>query len=203
MSTKPPEQIDIVDPYDALSRLASLHYAALARDAWALALLRALQLGVTALVAQVPLAWHAAPGALDLSGATHPQRDLLGLIGDCERVGLGLILALQCPAEPEAGCCAAWMAELGAALAPRQSPSGPIVALYLDGAPAVRLAVLLCHARRDPAHQAIGLQFNKNRQIKLVADVGWAQNHPQSAWLIQEEALAWQRVGWKMTYSFE
>ena len=67
----------------------------------------------------------------------------------------------------------------------------------------LRLAVLLCHARRDPAHQAIGLQFNKNRQIKLVADVGWAQNHPQSAWLIQEEALAWQRVGWKMTYSFE
>lgn len=169
MSTKPPEQIDIVDPYDALSRLASLHYAALARDAWALALLRALQLGVTALVAQVPLAWHAAPGALDLSGATHPQRDLLGLIGDCERVGLGLILALQCPAEPEAGCCAAWMAELGAALAPRQSPSGPIVALYLDGAPAVRLAQQLradgWHVPIMPRLTALDLNFGAGRPL--------------------------------------
>lgn len=66
----------------------------------------------------------------------------------------------------------------------------------------LRLAVLLCHARRDPDHRAISLQF-KPRHIKLVADVGWAHHHPQSAWLIQEEALAWQKVGWRMTYSFE
>ncbi|MBA4254679.1 MAG: exopolyphosphatase [Polaromonas sp.] len=66
----------------------------------------------------------------------------------------------------------------------------------------LRLAVLLCHARRDPDHRAISVQF-KPRQIKLVADVGWAYHHPQSAWLIQEEALAWQKVGWKMTYTFE
>jgi len=65
----------------------------------------------------------------------------------------------------------------------------------------LRLAVLLCHARRDPAYQAISLQF-KPRQFKLVADVGWAAAHPQSAWLIQEEALAWQKVGWRMTFTF-
>lgn len=149
--------------------MASLHYAALARDAWALALLRALQLGVTALVAQVPLAWHAAPGELDLSGATHPQRDLLGLLADCERVGLGLILALQCPAEPEAGCCAAWLAGLSAALAPRQSPSGPIVALYLDGSPAARIAPQLraagWHVPIMPRLTALDLNFGAGRPL--------------------------------------
>lgn len=66
----------------------------------------------------------------------------------------------------------------------------------------LRLAVLLCHARRDPHHRAITLQF-KPRQIKLIADRGWAHNHPQSAWLIQEEALAWQKVGWRLVFSFE
>jgi exopolyphosphatase/guanosine-5'-triphosphate,3'-diphosphate pyrophosphatase len=65
----------------------------------------------------------------------------------------------------------------------------------------LRLAVLLCHARRDPAHQAISLQF-KPRQIKLVAEAGWAAAHPQSAWLIQEEALAWQKVGWRLGFTF-
>jgi exopolyphosphatase/guanosine-5'-triphosphate,3'-diphosphate pyrophosphatase len=66
----------------------------------------------------------------------------------------------------------------------------------------LRLAVLLCHARRDPDHRSIHLQF-KPRHIRLVADVGWAHRHPQSAWLIQEEALAWQKVGWRLSYSFE
>ncbi|MDO9158212.1 MAG: exopolyphosphatase, partial [Burkholderiaceae bacterium] len=66
----------------------------------------------------------------------------------------------------------------------------------------LRLAVLLCHARRSPDHRAISIQF-KPRHIKLVADVGWAHKHPQSAWLIQEEALAWMKVGWRMTYTFE
>ena len=66
----------------------------------------------------------------------------------------------------------------------------------------LRLAVLLCHARRDPDHRAIQLQF-KPRHIRLVADVGWAHRYPQSAWLIQEEALAWQKVGWRLSYTFE
>jgi exopolyphosphatase/guanosine-5'-triphosphate,3'-diphosphate pyrophosphatase len=67
----------------------------------------------------------------------------------------------------------------------------------------LRLAVLLCHARRDPQYQAIQLQFNKNRHIHLLANGEWAKNHPQSAWLIQEESLIWQRIGWRMTYQFE
>lgn len=66
----------------------------------------------------------------------------------------------------------------------------------------LRLAVLLCHARRDPDYRAISLQF-KPRHIKLVADVGWANAHPQSAWLIQEEAIAWQKAGWRFSYTFE
>lgn len=64
----------------------------------------------------------------------------------------------------------------------------------------LRLAVLLCHARREPVYQAITLQF-KSYQIKLVAAPDWASAHPQSAWLIQEEALTWQKVGWRMTFT--
>ncbi|MEN9844694.1 MAG: hypothetical protein RLZZ612_2523 [Pseudomonadota bacterium] len=67
----------------------------------------------------------------------------------------------------------------------------------------LRLAVLLCHARRDPQYQALALQWHKNRHIHLQAPSVWAKHHPQSAWLIQEEAQAWQKVGWRMTYQFD
>jgi exopolyphosphatase/guanosine-5'-triphosphate,3'-diphosphate pyrophosphatase len=67
---------------------------------------------------------------------------------------------------------------------------------------ALRLAVILCHARRDPEHQAISLQF-KPRQVRLTAQRGWAQRFPQSAWLIQEEALAWAKVGWRLSHSLD
>ena len=63
---------------------------------------------------------------------------------------------------------------------------------------ALRLAVALCHARRDPDHRALTLQY-KNRQAKLTAPEGWAKRFPQSAWLLQEEAHAWAKVGVRLS----
>ncbi|MCW5654674.1 exopolyphosphatase [Hydrogenophaga sp.] len=63
---------------------------------------------------------------------------------------------------------------------------------------ALRLAVLLCHARQLPEHQSIKLSY-KPRAFKLSTNPGWARRYPQSAWLLGEEVLAWQKTVWKFT----
>jgi len=60
----------------------------------------------------------------------------------------------------------------------------------------LRLAVLLCHARQMPAYESVHLSF-KSSTFKLTATPGWARLFPQSAWLIGEEVLAWQKTPWK------
>jgi exopolyphosphatase / guanosine-5'-triphosphate,3'-diphosphate pyrophosphatase len=60
----------------------------------------------------------------------------------------------------------------------------------------LRLAVLLCHARKDPDLDALRLGY-KSRSFKLGLANGWDRQYPQSAWLLQEEVLAWQKSGWK------
>ncbi len=59
----------------------------------------------------------------------------------------------------------------------------------------LRLAVLLCHARQMPAHESVYLSY-KSGVFKLTTDPGWARRFPQSAWLIGEEVLAWQKASW-------
>lgn len=62
----------------------------------------------------------------------------------------------------------------------------------------LRLAVLLCHARKNPDVDALQLGY-KSRSFKLVATPGWAKTYPQSAWLVEEEVAAWQKSGWKFS----
>jgi exopolyphosphatase/guanosine-5'-triphosphate,3'-diphosphate pyrophosphatase len=62
----------------------------------------------------------------------------------------------------------------------------------------LRLAVLLCHARQMPEHESVKLTF-KPGAFKLVTNPGWAKRYPQSAWLLGEEVLAWQKTAWKFT----
>ncbi|MFM1908166.1 MAG: hypothetical protein RLZZ591_1843 [Pseudomonadota bacterium] len=63
---------------------------------------------------------------------------------------------------------------------------------------ALRLAVLLCHARRDPV--VTGLEFcfptNSPQTIQIKYKTEWASTYPQSAYLLREEALAWQKSPW-------
>jgi len=66
---------------------------------------------------------------------------------------------------------------------------------------ALRLAVLLCHARRDPDLQGLMLQFNRPHRLALNCRPGWSEAYPQSAHLLHEELLAWQKTPWTLTFS--
>lgn len=62
----------------------------------------------------------------------------------------------------------------------------------------LRLAVLMCHARQMPEHSAVRLSY-KSGAFRLVTQPGWARRYPQSAWLLSEEVLAWQKTAWKFS----
>ena len=64
----------------------------------------------------------------------------------------------------------------------------------------LRLAVLLCHARRDPDLAGIQLERvgNDGHYLRLRCRAGWASSYPQSAHLLREEALAWQKTAWTL-----
>ena len=68
---------------------------------------------------------------------------------------------------------------------------------------ALRLAVILCHARRDP--DLIGLTLSRDgqkpNQFILRWRTGWARAYPQSAHLLHEEVLAWQKTPWSLSLS--
>ncbi len=63
---------------------------------------------------------------------------------------------------------------------------------------ALRLAVILCHARRDP--DLGGLQLSRRaaapREVLLRYAPAWALAFPQSAHLLREETVAWQKTPW-------
>jgi exopolyphosphatase/guanosine-5'-triphosphate,3'-diphosphate pyrophosphatase len=65
---------------------------------------------------------------------------------------------------------------------------------------ALRLAVVLCHARRDPDISGIQLTRDliKINCFVLSFSVSWAQAFPQSAHLLREEVLAWQKTPWSL-----
>ena len=58
---------------------------------------------------------------------------------------------------------------------------------------ALRLAVILCHARRDPQTEGLRLQA-QGTSITLTLPPGWAAAYPQSAHLLREEMTAWQKT---------
>ena len=66
---------------------------------------------------------------------------------------------------------------------------------------ALRLAVLLCHARRDPEPQALRLAVTGARDFSVSCKSSWAEMYPQSAHLLREEVLAWQKAGWRVRLS--
>ena len=66
---------------------------------------------------------------------------------------------------------------------------------------ALRLAVAVCHARRDPEISGLTLSLDPivPRRFNLTYPVSWAESFPQSAYLLREEAVAWQRTPWVLT----
>jgi exopolyphosphatase/guanosine-5'-triphosphate,3'-diphosphate pyrophosphatase len=65
---------------------------------------------------------------------------------------------------------------------------------------ALRLAVILCHARRDPNPRALRLARHGARGFTLKCGAEWIAAFPQSAHLLREEALAWQKTGWRIDF---
>ncbi len=65
---------------------------------------------------------------------------------------------------------------------------------------ALRIAVILCHARRDPDLAGLTLQRpnDQGRVLQLGCRSGWAASYPQSAHLLREEAGAWQKTPWTL-----
>ncbi len=64
----------------------------------------------------------------------------------------------------------------------------------------LRLSIILCHARRDPdiAGLRLNVEGHPARAFVLTCRAGWAQAYPQSAHLLREEVLAWQKTPWTL-----
>ncbi|NMM09306.1 MAG: exopolyphosphatase [Polaromonas sp.] len=67
----------------------------------------------------------------------------------------------------------------------------------------LRLAVILCHARRDPDLKGLQLEFGAEPGQLFVLNCrpGWGEAFPQSAYLLHEEVLAWQKTPWTLIVS--
>jgi exopolyphosphatase/guanosine-5'-triphosphate,3'-diphosphate pyrophosphatase len=62
---------------------------------------------------------------------------------------------------------------------------------------ALRLAVILCHARRDPDMKGLQIESSDDaRVMTLTTRSDWAAAYPQSAHLLREEVVAWQKTPW-------
>jgi exopolyphosphatase/guanosine-5'-triphosphate,3'-diphosphate pyrophosphatase len=72
--------------------------------------------------------------------------------------------------------------------------------LFVQQLLCLRIAVILCHARRDPDLQGLQLQAyaEPGRSFLLTCRPGWAEAFPQSAHLLREEMLAWQKTPWTL-----
>ncbi|MDP3618172.1 MAG: exopolyphosphatase [Ramlibacter sp.] len=64
----------------------------------------------------------------------------------------------------------------------------------------LRLAVLLCHARREPDLRGIQIRLSR-REVTLDLPAEWMKAYPQSAHLLREEAVAWQKTPWTLDVS--
>lgn len=72
--------------------------------------------------------------------------------------------------------------------------------LFIPQLLCLRLAVILCHARRDPDLKDLQLECaaEPGRLFVLKCRPGWAEAFPQSAYLLQEEVIAWQKTPWSL-----
>jgi exopolyphosphatase/guanosine-5'-triphosphate,3'-diphosphate pyrophosphatase len=66
---------------------------------------------------------------------------------------------------------------------------------------ALRLGVILCHARQDPELTRLSLTADAGpaRGFTLGHAKGWDTAWPQSAYLLREEMAAWQKTPWRFT----
>ena len=75
--------------------------------------------------------------------------------------------------------------------------------LFVQQLMCLRIAVILCHARREPDIRE--LQFRGSdtaeKTFFLTCRPGWSEGFPQSVHLLKEEVLAWQKTPWTLTFA--
>jgi hypothetical protein len=99
---------------DDTIRAVEIHYYRVPRERWELMLLRAIQSGANAVSTYIPWVHHApAAETLDLTGATEPERDLVGFVQLCGALGLGVIAKPGpfCDSEMLGGGVPPWLIE--------------------------------------------------------------------------------------------
>jgi exopolyphosphatase / guanosine-5'-triphosphate,3'-diphosphate pyrophosphatase len=62
----------------------------------------------------------------------------------------------------------------------------------------LRLAVILAHARTEPRFFNVSYKLTGKRRIKLTLGDGWAEQFPQSQFLLSQEQLAWEKTNWSI-----
>ncbi len=66
---------------------------------------------------------------------------------------------------------------------------------------ALRISLILCHARKDPAYEDLQLNCDDHKQrISLLAPESWLEDFPQSAHLLKQECTSWAKADW--TFEF-
>jgi exopolyphosphatase/guanosine-5'-triphosphate,3'-diphosphate pyrophosphatase len=66
---------------------------------------------------------------------------------------------------------------------------------------ALRISLILCHARKDPAYEDLKLSCDDHKQrISLLAPESWLEDFPQSAHLLKQECTSWAKADW--TFEF-
>jgi exopolyphosphatase / guanosine-5'-triphosphate,3'-diphosphate pyrophosphatase len=67
--------------------------------------------------------------------------------------------------------------------------------LFIHQLLCLRLAVILCHARRDPELRGLQLE-GRGQAVRLSLPPAWTRSWPQSAHLLREEVVAWAKTPW-------
>jgi exopolyphosphatase/guanosine-5'-triphosphate,3'-diphosphate pyrophosphatase len=69
---------------------------------------------------------------------------------------------------------------------------------------ALRLSLILCHARKDPDHKKLDLHCDPHKQrVTLSVSDTWAAEYPQSSHLLKQESVSWQKTPWAFEFVTE
>ena len=72
--------------------------------------------------------------------------------------------------------------------------------IFVQQLMALRLAVALCHARRDPDISNLRIESDPvSRTFQIELPKYWTEQWPQSTHLLNEEVIAWQKTGWHLS----
>ncbi len=66
---------------------------------------------------------------------------------------------------------------------------------------ALRVSLILCHARKDPDDLALRLSCDDHKhRITLIAPPSWEQKFPQSVHLLKQESASWIKAPWAFDF---